>query len=199
MPVGNNKFKPLFVYEGGDGAVSIDEKDGTLVVDFYEQLGYFYTCYACEVGLEDGEASEDGWGFPSHFKFRLKEDGTLKRAPKDIALNNEIFRLLNILKTKPIQNINTSDDSADMDDGIRKAYAKVIITYMFNNDASEEDLKELFYNYYNASDKAVIFHSIMESAESIKDFSLVNSLEKSNDNFKKAYKNFMDDVVNFED
>ena len=45
--ISKNTFRQIFTFEGGEGALTIDGSE--IRINFYEQIGYFFTCYACDI------------------------------------------------------------------------------------------------------------------------------------------------------
>lgn len=180
FPIGDNKYQAVYTFESGEGAVFI--KDGMIFVDFYEQLGYFYTCYACSL---DSIRDKEGWQIPSYFRLSLK-DGRLEMAAADELLNKEIIEDLEFLKTLPIQKIVEED--MGMDNGLRKAFALEMIAYMLNNQLSPESMRTFFMKYYTGDDREKIFADLMEYAEGIiTQQNMTQSILKNMEKYREMY------------
>lgn len=153
--VSKNTYKCVFTFEGGEGSVKINNEK--LEVSFYEQLGYFYACYACSMDKE----LPNGY-FRPYFNlvFRNKK---LYYDEEDAYLNRTIIEDLEFLKNRELPNL----DSSGFDDGTRKSYAEHIIAYFFNNGQNINSTKEIFEKYYLGSDSTEIWNLIIEHINGI--------------------------------
>ena len=150
-----NTFTQIFSFEGGENSLSIED-DG-IYINFFEQLGYFFTCYACSID----DSLPNGY-FRPHLTLNYSQNG-FTLAPKDDYLDRIIFEDLEYLKNRPIPKI----DSTRMDDGTRKAFAEHIITYHFNNQENSDSTKFVFDKYYLGEDSLEIWETIKNHVNSI--------------------------------
>lgn len=145
--VSENTYKRIGHYVG---YISVD-KNGLLLY-FYEDLGYFNTCYACSIESEVKLPAE----VPLAIKLELK-NGAFAYAGKDDKLNEGVEANLKVLKARGIPKMQD-----EMDDGTRKAFAYYIVAYYFNTDRDLAKTKELFMKYYNNADKDKIWKELEE-------------------------------------
>ncbi|OWY25952.1 hypothetical protein C7N43_34020, partial [Sphingobacteriales bacterium UPWRP_1] len=143
--ISKNTYKSIFEFVGGEYSIKISKN--RLRVSFYEQLGYFFTCYACRI--KDELPNKD---FYPHFTM-VYENSNLFLSDYDSSLNANIIENLAFLKKRGVPDL---DDMMGFDDGTRKFYAEHIITYYFNNVIRVQDLaptKKIFNQYYIGSDR----------------------------------------------
>jgi len=146
IKISENTFQRIFSYQG---EILIENKGVSLY--YYEDIGYFNTCYACGVDFKmPFDISPD-----INLKF---QKNLFEFAKINDDLNEEIEANLKTLKAKGIPNI--SKDDYPQDDGTRREYATNIITYYFNTERNIVKTKELFYNYYNHADKNTIWNEL---------------------------------------
>lgn len=148
IKVSDKMFRRVFSYPG-----IISVKKNGLSLYFYEDIGYFNTCYACGVDIKIPFIISPTINLnfaKNSFDFAKKND----------KLNADIEENLKILKAKGIPNM--SNESYSQDDGTRKEYAINIVAYFFNLDRNLANTKELFYNYYNHDDKNKIWNELEE-------------------------------------
>lgn len=144
-----NEYVRVYTYTGGENAVQI--KNGIIKVSFYEQLGYFHSCYACYI---DEELLSKQFSASYNLKYKNKSfhiDG-----PNESILK-VITKDLEFLKNRKIPPLK---GDYDFDDGTRKAYALRIITYYYNNNLDLKATRELFYKTYLGSDRESIWQEI---------------------------------------
>ena len=144
-----NTYKRICHYRG----IISPEKNG-ITLAFREDLGYFSTCYACSI--------EDDFKWPADVERDIKlelKNGAFSYAAKSDKMNEGIEADLNALKARGIPNIKKDDM---MDDGTRREYALLLVTYYFNTDRDLAKIKELFLKYYNNADKNKIWKDLEE-------------------------------------
>jgi hypothetical protein len=130
--------------------VIVDDKGlirGTLI----EHLGYFHTCFMCDVETKRTVVDY------LYFRYENKKL-TYASVPE---LNDSIEYSLQELTTKPVKQQDTAD-FGDFDDGIRKAFAMNITAFYYNNKQDKEKTKALFFKYYKAYDSDLIWKEFSE-------------------------------------
>jgi len=166
IKLSDNTYKRVFSYNG-----SIALRSKTLGLYFYEDLGYFNTCYACGVEVK----------MPFNLSPEINlifKNKSFEFAEKSATLNEGIEENLKTLKAKGIPNMTNDDFSQD--DGTRKEYALNIVSYFFNTDRNLTKTKELFYSYYNHDDKNRIWNQLEEYLNA-KNLSLKKSIKFKTD------------------
>lgn len=166
--IDSNVYKLVFEFTGGEQSFNII--NNSLQILPYEQIGYFYSCYACNIVIPNSQFVPQINMNYINSKFYLA---------CDTDLNITIIRDLIYLKNKGIPPL---DD--DMDDGTRKAYAGLIITYYFNNRSNFEVTRDLFMAYYEYYDREQVWDSIVQSINSIfsMDYTTIEYLKRVNVN-----------------
>lgn len=139
-------YKQIFSFTG---PVTINKNQITL--DLYEALGYFYSCYACEIETPHPLSPE--------IILNIKNDKFYFGKTID-SLNQQIEENLTFLQKRGVPDF-PADDST-MDDGTRKTFAENIISFYINNGRDLEKSKLLFYNNYSHSDQDKIWADIKE-------------------------------------
>ena len=156
--ISTNTFKSIFSFEGGYQA--IDFNNNKLKINLYAQLGYFYTCYACNMSNELPNGK-----FTPYITL-VYEKGALYFDKQDTDLNQIIFENLTYLKNRDLPKLVSG-----FDDGTRKAYAEHIITFYFNNEKNIDLTKNLFTEYYIGNDNTEIWDQIVKQLDAIFDMS----------------------------
>ncbi|MCC7402213.1 MAG: hypothetical protein IT214_12085 [Chitinophagaceae bacterium] len=137
------------------------------VYHFYEQYGYFFTCFAC--GYED---SSDTAPLPVHSILLRYDKGRLKVIPGDTELKNTINDNLGKLREQPYQKVTGGDD-IDFDNGLRKEFALNLAVYYFSFGKNINSTKAVFDKYYTFPDAKEVwkeFREILKGIESDNDF-----------------------------
>jgi len=124
--------------------------EDTVRLSFSEALGYFHTCYACNVEYPCNLDPMVGLRF-ANGKFAF-----LPSSEKD---NNTILKSLQFLQSKGIPDKGAEGEDG-FDDGTRKAYAFNLVAYYYNNDRAITKTKQLFDQYYTHKDKEAIWKDL---------------------------------------
>jgi len=137
-----------------------------LDVDFEEQLGYFFTCFACDIDetLPKGPVAAEA--------SLVYRDGTLDYGARDRRLDKRILANLEFLRKRGVPDL----DSLGFDDGTRKAYANHLAAYYFNDGRDLEKTHALFRKYYAGSDSMEVWKEFDEDLANIWD--MKHSLEE---------------------
>ncbi len=137
-----------------------------LVVSYYEDVAYYHSCYACEIGL-------------AVYEYDLYlENSKLVLPPTDEERNKKITKNMGELSKMPLRLLKNYDEPflelatimkefetgqqlTDTDEGERKAYLYNCIGYYLNNQRDLAKTKALFEQYYTFKlDKAIIWAEI---------------------------------------
>jgi hypothetical protein len=140
--IGSNKFR--YVTKTFAGNVYIDE-DNNIMYDFYEEFGYFFTCYACE--YEDSSVTQTN---PIHNIELRYSGGKLVVEDGGPEMLRAIRNKLAKLSSKPFQKLNSE---IDQDDGLRREFALTLAVYYYSfGKRNLTSTKFLFENYYKFPD-----------------------------------------------
>lgn len=119
-----------------------DEKE--FFYDFYEQFGYFFTCYACAYA-DSSETAPMGISFVA---LRYNK-GKLSVLPGDKELRSRIRDNLQKLSEQPYVKL---EDVADQDNGLRKEFALNLAVFYYSFGRNLVETKKLFDLYYKYPD-----------------------------------------------
>jgi DnaJ-domain-containing protein 1 len=143
-------YKQVFSFTGG-----LQIKQDFIVLDFHEYIGYFYSCYTCYA---------DSLPAPVYSEIRVQYvNGKFLLAPAEEEINRNVITNLEYLAQTPIPDV----DDVNNDDGTRKAYARNIITWHFNNGADLNKTKALFDRYYDHYDKDTVWKKLKEKCKDL--------------------------------
>lgn len=146
------------------GDVCITEKN-EFIYSFYQQYGYFFTCFAC--GYQD--TSDAAPRQVGSILLRY-EKGKVGVIPGDQELKNTITDNLGKLKEQPYYKLQ---DEADQDDGLRKEFALNLAVYYYSFGKNLVQTKSLFDKYYRFPDAKIVwkeFVTILNGIKSDSDF-----------------------------
>ena len=130
------------------GNVCIKENN-EISFDFYEQYGYFFTCYACSY-----ENTSDVAPQPV-FEIKLKYNkGKLLIVPGDKELRSKINDNLGKLGEQPYQKL---EGDADQDNGLRKEFALNLVVFYYSFGKNLVTTKSLFDKYYKFPDSKKVW------------------------------------------
>lgn len=113
----------------------IDEQDEA-ALKLTDIIGYFYSCYACEVEIPHPEIT-----LTVSLRFRDKK---LVPAPVDPHLNALLRENMEALSELGLSAL----DEVGMDAGERKAVARCLVVYHFNNRCAINATHEFFLDYF---------------------------------------------------
>jgi len=151
-----DEYKTFYYNFGGE----IDYLENEIEVDFYENIGYFFSCYNCSVENLPNELN-------CVYYLGYSYDKIKESKPKSY-LNRMILENLQYLR----ENGNPEFNENGQDNGLRKEFASSMIMYFFNNNWNIELTAETFYKYYIWNDSEEIFKRIVEHIDSIDEISL---------------------------
>lgn len=140
------------------GDVCITKKK-EFIFSFYQQFGYFFTCFAC--GFEDSTRA----GLKQAGSITLQyKNGKLIVVPGTEALKNKIVSNLAFLQKQPYYKL---EDDADQDNGLRKEYALNLAEYYFLFERNLNNTKLLFNKYYSFPDAKKVWHEFANTLKAV--------------------------------
>jgi hypothetical protein len=151
-----NKYQ--FAAKTFAGNVVINDSD-QVIYDFYEQFGYFFTCYAC--------AYEDSTGLlqpVSDIVLKYK-NGKLRVVPGDQDLRSQLKDNIAQLGEQPYLSLNGDDD---FDNGLRKELAINLAVYYYSFGKNLPETKALFDKNYKHPDAAKVWTAFVRQLSAIK-------------------------------
>ena len=145
------------------GNVCITENK-EIIYDFYEQFGYFFTCYACAY-----EDTTDTGPVPVHNIVLKYNQGKLIIVPAEADFKNVITDNLTKLGELTFQPLR---DEIDQDNGLRKEFALNLAVYYYSYGRNIAETKRLFDKYYRFPDSKKVWTEFSET---------LNRIGKNND------------------
>lgn len=130
------------------------------IFDFYEQFGYFFTCYAC--AWEDSSAAAQA---PVHSILLRYNKGKLVVDRGDGELKNHIVDQLARMSEQPYEKL---PDEISQDNGLRKEFALNLAVYYYSFGRNLPATQALFSKYYKYPDAKKVWASFTETLKYIK-------------------------------
>jgi hypothetical protein len=159
--VAPNKYQ--YVFKTFAGNVCVNEKD-QFVFDFYEQFGYFFTCYACAYADETEAAPMP----VSNIALRYNKN-KVSVVPGDKELRSRIRDNLAKLGEQPYEKL---EDDVAQDNGLRKAFALNLAVFYYSFGRNMAETKKLFDQYYKYPDAKKVWSEFAR---------ILNWVKKEND------------------
>lgn len=122
--------------------VILPEKD--FIYDFYEQFGYFFTCFACSY-----EDSTDEAPISIHSILLRYNKGKMQVVTSDQELRSVINDNLAKLGEQPYEKL---DDASSFDNGLRKEFAMNLAVFYYSFGRNLLETQRLFTKYYKFPD-----------------------------------------------
>ena len=136
-----NKYQYAVRFYAGSTTIM---KNNEFIYNFYEQFGYFFTCYACVYTDTSDEAP-----IQLHGIILTYNKGKMIVAPGDKELRNSITDNLGKLGERPYQKL--ADDMAQ-DNGLRKEFAMNLAVFYYTFGRNLPETQNLFNKYYKYPD-----------------------------------------------
>lgn len=152
-----NKYQYVAKTFAGDVCIT-DKKE--FLYSFYQQYGYFFTCFACEYTDSSDTAPK-----PVNSITLKYSKGKLVVEPGDQELKNTINDNLGKLQKQPYQQLG---DESDQDDGLRKEFALNLIVYYYSFGRNIVQTKALFDKYYKFPDAKTVWTEFVAILNGIK-------------------------------
>jgi hypothetical protein len=144
------------------GNVCIGDKN-EITFGFYEQFGYFFTCYACAYENTSDIAPRS----VSEIKLKYNK-GKLSVIPGDKELRSTINDNLAKLGEQPYQKLS---NEIDQDNGLRKEVAFNLANFYYSFGKNITETKKLFDKYYKFPDAKKVWAEF---------FGILNGIKKDN-------------------
>jgi hypothetical protein len=134
------------------GDVCITEKN-EFAFNFYQQFGYFFTCFACSYEDTADTAPEHVQGILLKYS-----KGKLTVIRGDQELRSTIYDNLGKLGEQPYQQLM---DPADQDNGLRKEVAMNLAVFYYSFGKNLVETKKLFDKYYKFPDSKKVWTAFL--------------------------------------
>ncbi|MEO6613001.1 MAG: hypothetical protein ABIT05_10980 [Chitinophagaceae bacterium] len=149
--IGPNKYQYAAKTFAGDVCVSTNN---VFAYNFYQQLGYFFTCFACAyVDTSDGGPVEIRGILLRYQK------GKLAIVPGDQELRSIITDNLGKLGEQPYVKL---EGAGAQDDGLRKEFIMNIAVFYYSFGKNIAETKKLFTKYYKFPDAAKVWAEFLK-------------------------------------
>lgn len=155
--VGPNKYQHAAKMYGGHTLITDQKK---FVFTFYEQFGYFFTCYACGYTDTTDEAPIDIRTITLGYK-----SGRLIPEPGDAELKSIINDNLGKLGEQTYQPL---ENDGDFDEGLRKEFAMNLVVYYFSFGKNLTATQQLFYKHYKFPDAKKVWTEFVKELQYMK-------------------------------
>jgi hypothetical protein len=149
-----NRYQQRVKLFAGNTCVS---KDNIFSYGLYEQLGYFYSCYACLY-----EDSAKGLLAPPPLTFKYNA-GKLVLTNDTASMNRIVIKNVTFLAALTLNPMKEDWEET----GVRKMYALQIATWYFINGRDEQKTKRLFNQFYQATDRKKVWEELLEHIKTI--------------------------------
>jgi hypothetical protein len=140
------------------GDVCITEKN-EFIYNFYQQFGYFFTCFACSYQDTADTAPEPVQGILLKYG-----KGKLAVIRGDQELRSTIYDNLGKLGEQPYQALQ---DAADQDNGLRKEFAINLAVFYYSFGKNLLETKKLFDKYYKFPDSKKVWAEFLAQLKTL--------------------------------
>lgn len=154
---GLNKYQYVIKLFAGNTEIT---KAKQFIYNFYEQLGYFFTCFACSY-----DDTSDTAPVAVHSITLKYNKGKLAIVPGDKELRNTINDNLAKLGEQPYQKL---DEYMGQDNGLRKEIAMNLAVFYYSFGRSLPETQKLFYKYYKHPDAKKMWSAFVKNLNYIK-------------------------------
>ena len=154
--IGPNKYQHAVKTFAGDVCVSAYNE---ISYSFHQQLGYFFTCFACGYSDTSDAAPVELRGIILHY-----QKGKLVPVPGDQELRSIINDNLGKLGEQPYEKLT---GVASQDNGLRKEFAMNLAVYYFSFGKNLVETKKLFTKYYQFPDAQKVWAEFTRQLQNI--------------------------------
>lgn len=155
--IGTNKYQHVAKLFAGNTIIT---KEKEFIYDFHEQLGYFFTCFAC--GYTD---TTDGAPVEISSILLRYNKGRITVVPGDQELKSIINDNLGKLGEQPYEEL---DDDLAHDDGLRKEIVLNLAVYYYSYGKNLVETQRLFNKYYKHPDAKKIWTAFAKQLQQIR-------------------------------
>ncbi len=155
--IGANKYQQAAKLFAGHTMIT-DKKE--FIYTFYEQFGYFFTCYACGYADTTDEAPIDLRTVTLKYN-----KGKLQVLPGDPELRSIINDNLGKLSEQPYEKL---DDELAQDNGLRKEFAMNLAVFYFSYGKNLVETQKLFNKYYKFPDAKKVWTEFVKQLQGLR-------------------------------
>ena len=155
--IGVNKYQYSAKLFAGNTEIYNDKK---FIYNFYEQFGYFFTCFACAYSDTSDTAPVE----THHIALKYNR-GKLSVIPGDKELRNTITDNLDKLSEQPYEKL---DNELTQDNGLRKEFALNLAVFYYSFGRNLPETQKLFNKYYKFPDNKKVWAAFVKNLNYIR-------------------------------
>lgn len=142
------------------GDVCVNDKN-EFSFNFYQQFGYFFTCFACAYEDTTTNAPKQVSGISLQYN-----KSKLEVVPPAADLKTTITNNLTKLSKQPYKKLATEDE---FDNGLRKEFAMNMAVYYYSFGKNVTETQALFTKYYKYPDAQKVWKAFAEQLQALKE------------------------------
>ncbi len=155
--VGTDRYQYSVRLFGGDACVL---EDNSIIYHFYQQFGYFFTCFACAY-----TDTSDAAPVPiNNIRLRYSK-GKPSVIPGDKELRSMINDNLAKLGEQPYEVL---EDNTAQDNGLRKEFAMNLVVFYYSFGRNQLETQKLFNKFYKFPDAKKVWAEFIKHLQSIR-------------------------------
>ena len=152
--IGPNKYQHVAKLFAGNTCITADNE---FLYDFYEQFGYFFTCFACSY-----EDTSDTAPLPIHSIVLKYSKGRMILTALDKELKSKLNDNLAKLGEQPYEK---PEDNIAQDNGLRKEFAMNLAVYYYSFGRNLAETQRLFNKYYKYPDAKKVWAAFAKQVQ----------------------------------
>lgn len=152
-----NRFQHVVKFFAGNTMIT-EKKE--FIYNFYEQFGYFFTCYACAYT----DTTDEG-PIELHNIMLKYNKGKVTVVPGDKELRSSIMDNLGKLAEKPFEKL---EDEMAQDNGLRKEVAINLAVFYYSFGMNILETQKLFTKYYKYPDAKKVWAAFVKQLQYLK-------------------------------
>ena len=130
------------------------------IYDFYEQFGYFFTCFTCAYP----DTTDEGPVPTSNIVLKYNT-GKMQGVPPEKELRSIINDNLGKLGEQPYEKL---DSASSFDNGLRKEFALNLAVYYYSYGRNMIEIQKLFNKYYKFPDAKKVWAAFVQNMLSLR-------------------------------
>jgi hypothetical protein len=154
---GPDRYQYVVKLFAGNACVA---QDYTISFRFYEQFGYFFSCYACAY-----TDTTDAAPIPMEIISLRYANGKISVVPGDKELRSTIIDNLGKLSEQPYEKLG---DDISMDNGLRKEFALNLVVFYYSFGKNMVETQKLFNTFYKFPDAKVVWAEFVKHLQHVK-------------------------------
>lgn len=155
-----NRYQHVVKFFAGNTMIT-EKKE--FIYNFYEQFGYFFTCYACAYTDTSDEAPIEIHNIILKF---IK--GKMTVVPGEKELRSTIFDNLGKLGEQPYEKLSAGpggEEAASFDNGLRKEFAINLAVFYYSFGRNMPETQKLFNKFYKYPDAKKVWAAFVKQLQ----------------------------------